>query len=313
MEKDLVVTKPNDVTYVAQQTVLINEAMKNVMKEGAHYGIVPGCGNKPTLLKPGAEKLAMLFGYAVDPEIEDLSGADEIRYRIKARLVHAKSGIFVGAGVGEASSSEEKYKWRAAVCDEEFEMTSADRRRIKFQKKYNKAKGGYDIEKIKQVRMEKSDIANTVLKMAKKRAQVDAILSSTAASDMFTQDIEDMPQEYLNGDKSGAKSAPAAQKPAPAAKTAVTEGLEATGAIANAEAKKAKTGKEYYVITLDNGFGGSTWEKAQYDFAVANKGVVCKVTYAQNGNFKNITGIEVLGSASPDDTVTEAEIEEPRD
>ena len=33
---------------------------------------------------------------------------------------------------------------------------------------------------------------NTVLKMAKKRALVDAVLTATAASDIFTQDLEDI-------------------------------------------------------------------------------------------------------------------------
>ena len=41
---------------------------------------------------------------------------------------------------------------------------------------------------------------NTVLKMAKKRAHVDAILTATAASDIFTQDIEDM-SEVIPGAK----------------------------------------------------------------------------------------------------------------
>jgi hypothetical protein len=35
------------------------------------------------------------------------------------------------------------------------------------------------------------DSYNTILKMAKKRAYIDAILSATAASDIFTQDLED--------------------------------------------------------------------------------------------------------------------------
>jgi hypothetical protein len=39
-----------------------------------------------------------------------------------------------------------------------------------------------------------ADYYNTCLKMAKKRAHVDAILTATAASDIFTQDIEDMPE-----------------------------------------------------------------------------------------------------------------------
>ena len=40
-----------------------------------------------------------------------------------------------------------------------------------------------------------ADYYNTALKMAKKRAHVDAILTATAASDCFTQDVEDMQRE----------------------------------------------------------------------------------------------------------------------
>ena len=40
-----------------------------------------------------------------------------------------------------------------------------------------------------------ADYYNTVLKMAKKRAHVDAILTATAASDCFTQDVEDTQRE----------------------------------------------------------------------------------------------------------------------
>ena len=36
-----------------------------------------------------------------------------------------------------------------------------------------------------------ADVYNTVLKIAKKRAHVDASLTATAASDIFTQDMED--------------------------------------------------------------------------------------------------------------------------
>src|SRR5699024_10296594 len=38
-------------------------------------------------------------------------------------------------------------------------------------------------------------IVNTVLKMAKKRALIDAVLSATRSSGIFTQDIEDFPQQ----------------------------------------------------------------------------------------------------------------------
>jgi hypothetical protein len=74
------------------------------------------------------------------------------------------------------------------VCDEEYEETQQSKRRIKFSKYQGK------VEKVMQVKTEPADIANTVLKMAAKRAQVAMTLNVVAASDCFTQDIEDLPE-----------------------------------------------------------------------------------------------------------------------
>lgn len=161
---------------------LIQNVMAKVMHKGTHFDTVPGCGPKPTLLKPGAEKLCSTFLLAPDPIIEDLSTPDERRYRIKCRLIHSPSGTFMGSGVGECSSNEEKYKWRKAISHKEYEATPEDRRRIKY---------AYNGE-TEQVRTNIADTANTILKMAKKRSLVDGVLTVTGASDMFTQDIEDM-------------------------------------------------------------------------------------------------------------------------
>lgn len=40
-----------------------------------------------------------------------------------------------------------------------------------------------------------NDLENTILKMAKKRCFVDAVLTAYALSDRFTQDLDDMPRE----------------------------------------------------------------------------------------------------------------------
>ena len=56
--------------------------------------------------------------------------------------------------------------------------------------------------------MNVADVANTVLKMAKKRAMVDGILTVTGASDIFTQDIEELPKEYLEQRVAPASIAP---------------------------------------------------------------------------------------------------------
>jgi hypothetical protein len=46
----------------------------------------------------------------------------------------------------------------------------------------------------KQVRAETADIANTVLKMSAKRAHIAMVLNVLAASDIFSQDLEDLPE-----------------------------------------------------------------------------------------------------------------------
>lgn len=178
------------VAEVRNNINIMVEVMKSCMVQNMHYGTIPGV-QKPSLFKAGAEKIMATFRLSADPVVEDLSKDGEIRFRVKVEI-KAKDGSFVGAGIGECSSQEEKYMWRAAVCDEEFDITPEDKRRIKFKKNYGK------IEKVQQIRCNPSDLANTILKMAKKRALVDGVLTATGASDLFSQDIEDLPPEYVH-------------------------------------------------------------------------------------------------------------------
>ena len=206
-------SRPLTAVEIRAQVNLIQEVMKAVMKDGHHYGQIPGAGNKPVLFKAGAEKLLFTFRLSADPEIEDLSTGDVIRYRVRCK-VYDRAGAYLGAGVGECSSDEEKYRWRAAVCKEEFEETPEDRRRMKYARRRDG--GAY---RIAQVRTMPADLANTILKMAKKRAQIDAALTVTAASDIFAQDLEDLPEELReavaeNGaPKENGKPAPEPPKP----------------------------------------------------------------------------------------------------
>lgn len=172
---------------VRAQVNLIQDVMRSVMLDGTHYGKIPGTQSK-SLYKAGAEKLMATFRLAGKPVVEDLSRDGEVHYRVTVNLLSA-GGQFLGAGIGECSSREEKYAWRAMICQAEFDATPENQRRVKF------AKYQGNVEQKKQVRTNPADVANTILKMAKKRAQVDAVITVTAASDIFTQDIEDMPEE----------------------------------------------------------------------------------------------------------------------
>lgn len=184
----------------------IQHAMKAVMREGTHYGKVPGT-DKHSLFKAGSEVLLTMFGIAVDPEVEEFTDGDHLRYRVRCKGVHTASGTTVGIGVGEASTAEERYAWRRAVCDEEYEATSPERRRLKF------SVWNQRVSTTKQVRTNVADLANTVLKMAKKRAQLDMTLTATAASDIFTQDVEDMDPAIVGGVDSGGEDRQTTRQP----------------------------------------------------------------------------------------------------
>lgn len=167
------------VADIISHVATVQEVMRAVMKKDVHFGVIPGT-DKPTLLKPGAEVLCMAFRIADSYQVEDLSEGNTVRYRVTCIGTHQTTGTTLGTGMGEASSGEEKYKWRKA-WDDEFDATPENLRRIK--------KGKYTT---KQVRTEPADLANTILKMANKRAKMAMVLNVTAASDCFTQDLEDM-------------------------------------------------------------------------------------------------------------------------
>ena len=192
---------------VRAQVNLIQHIMQEVMKRDEHYGVIPGTGTKPSLLKAGAEKLCLTFRLAPDYEINERQQGAHLVITSKCILTHIPSGQRYGAGMGSCSTLEAKYAFRTAgrkcpSCGAEAI--------IKGKEEYGggwvcfKKKGGcgakYDngdqsIESQAVGRIANEDVAdqyNTVLKMANKRSLVAAVLNATAASDIFTQDIEDM-------------------------------------------------------------------------------------------------------------------------
>ena len=90
---------------VLAQIKKIQDLMQQAMKDGEHYGKIPGCGDKPTLLKPGAEKLSFMFRLAPRYEItiRDL-GKGHREYDILTSLYHISTGNFFGQGVGSCST-----------------------------------------------------------------------------------------------------------------------------------------------------------------------------------------------------------------
>ena len=189
---------------VLRQIQMVQQLMAKAMKDGTHYGAIPGTGQKKNLLKPGADKLCLMFRLAPTYEVEsiDLLGGHR-EAKVKCTLTQITTGKVFSQGVGSCSTMESKYRYRNDV------MTDEDGKPKLVPGKYWQSRdpdilGGQEFS-AKKVdgkwlvcrRVEAADLAdvyNTVLKMAKKRSYVDATISATAASDIFTQDLEDMPE-----------------------------------------------------------------------------------------------------------------------
>ena len=159
----------------------MNRFIDTVLIAGVDYGIIPNC-KKPTLLKSGAEKILNYLGLIARTEVTN-------------RVEDYNVGFF---------SYEAKVyliDYNGVVKGEGIGITNTR------EGKYAKT-NGYAVQ-------------NTVLKMAKKRALVDAALNVGNLSARFTQDVEDMNIEPDNVGgknpdelKQGAKTKASSSKPA---------------------------------------------------------------------------------------------------
>ena len=263
------------------QVALIQGVMKSVMRKGEHYGIIPGCGDKPSLLQPGAQKLIMTFRLVPDPEIDVIDLPNGHReYRAKVRL-STQNGIFLGAGVGSCSTMEGKFRYRKAdlicpVCGKDAIIKG----RVEFgggwlcyQKKGGCGKKWSDndnpfvgaiSEKVEHDNP--ADYYNSCEKMAYKRALVSATLTVTAASDIFTQDVEDMPEVF--GAQKTTVEKPI-EKPIEEPKAKVAPNVDNTiDTISEAQAKR------FYAIARGSGYGDEEikkWLMDSYDIDSSKK------------------------------------------
>jgi len=142
------------VAQTMQKITQFHKVIQQTLRQNHDYGIVPGT-DKPTLLKPGAEKILMMMGLRSEFEIVDSTRDFEkgfFQYQVRCKLF--KGDLLITEGLGSCNTKEKKY-----------------------------------------AKQDPYSIDNTVLKMAKKRALVDAALLVASLSDVFTQDLEDMDLE----------------------------------------------------------------------------------------------------------------------
>jgi hypothetical protein len=201
---------------------LLAQVMHQEMKAGVDYGVTPGTSGKPSLWKPGAEKLTSMFAFAPSfTYTVEKHEAGHRTYDVKCTLRHRGSDVFLGDADAVCSTLESKYTAQKSKPP--------------------------------------ADFYNTALKMAEKRALIAVVLFVTAASDIFTQDIDDDD----NGRQASGLQKPAGKTAAQQSTTKTQAGLW-RGELMGVTEKtfKGKDGTSlYYILVLKDGRSASTFDE----------------------------------------------------
>lgn len=183
---------------VVRQVGKVQDAMKRVMQKDVHYGVIPGT-QKPSLLQPGAEKLCLMFRLAPDYAVEcQRDGAAERSWTKRGR-----GGDYSGVCTG--------FVRYTVICRLTHGPSGTP---------IAAGTGTANNWEPKFISRDPFEAEETILQFARKRALVNAVRTGTAASDIFTQDVEDVSEKDLQGDK--APPPRRASAPAPKASPAST-------------------------------------------------------------------------------------------
>lgn len=250
-----------DITTALRRYQAVKDFIKGVLREGVDFGIIPG-SDKPTLLKPGAEKMCAFFGFEVVPDlvdkVEDWTGKDHdgepfFYYRYGVSLY--RDGRLVARGEGSANSWETKYRYRqgeracpscgkAAIIKGKVEYGGGW---VCFTKKggcgakYPDGDTRIESQQVGRIKNpDPADLVNTLQKMSQKRGLVAPVLIATNTSEYFTQDMED----FIDGtftDAPHPTTADNGHKPEPVTVSEPPELPHPSSMIELDEAKQVKT------------------------------------------------------------------------
>ena len=200
---------------------------KEVMVESddgtGDYGVLPGTKAR-ALYKAGAEKLCEFYRLIQRPTVthrrEDWDAAF-FHYEAQMDLLSRDTGQVMGTGLGSCNSMESRYRWRTArlkcpTCETEAIIKGREEYGggwVCLEKKGGcKAKFKDDDTRITEQKLgqvENDDVytlVNTILKMSKKRALVDAVVSITRSAGLLVEAAEEDDDEKPRG-KAGKRGA----------------------------------------------------------------------------------------------------------
>lgn len=170
------------ITIIKHNIDMAQKLIYEVLEEGVDYGRIPGTP-APSLWDPGANKIASAFN--VYPKYNLLRSEESdslISYTVESTLLGRSTGMPMGTGIGAASTRETKYKYRWFTAGEAREIGYSLEQLKEFKKKDDK----YRIPN-----PEYGELVNTIVKMASKRSDVDAVQNlpgvSSALRKLFQQ------------------------------------------------------------------------------------------------------------------------------
>ncbi len=172
----------------AEMDSQLRDMMRAVLVEGTDYGTVPGA-SKPSLWKPGAEKLLQWFGFGHEIEKAETERAEDgTRVGVTYRCTVFKEmgdGRKVTVATCEGYTGYDEDTFYTSEQDARRKAEAAERKwAAQYRRPVNSAKWEFATEYRAPW--------NTLIKIAQKRALVGAALQATSASTLFTQDLEDM-------------------------------------------------------------------------------------------------------------------------
>jgi len=163
--KPIRLTEEN-ISLVQHNTTLSEKLVNTLLVDGIDYGRVPG-SNKKALFDPGASKIFNAYNCYTDYRIlHYVEDKDLISYTIQAVVFNRASQEIVNTGIGACSSREVKYKYRNVSNPSDFGYTQEEISALKKTKENQYRIPNPEFE----------DLVNTIVKMAAKRADVDAAL-----------------------------------------------------------------------------------------------------------------------------------------
>lgn len=247
MSGDLIVSGHDDympvmsIDQAVQRRQMLVEYTRKCLVEGHDFGKIPGAGDKPTLLKPGAEKLCTMFGltpkFDIVQMIErwDPDENGELLFYYVYRCSLYRGDRLLATGDGSCNSREKKYRYRnqdrkcpkcgaAAIRKSKEEWGGGYYCNAKSGGCGAKfGKGAAEIEGQETGQVYNPDVCeliNTLQKMAQKRAFIAATLIGVNASEFYTQDAEDIPHAGSVDTDAYAHDAPPMDPEPPAPKPA---------------------------------------------------------------------------------------------